>query len=531
MKHTEVRTPARSARPGRRFRSTHHARDSRATTIVRSTCNRLPRARRRLDARRRRGDGVVARKGGGDNGTTWAAARRRALQDELRRWHPGTFVARFSGALRGLSTTIDDILAGVKRVSQCLTELLHAEPKGARQFLSVCSYRVHFLKFDHHHNYTRHSRGVAQPVLGQGLRQQSDELQRRPRRCFVQSMPRQHRLDGCRGAAPCGGAHEVLEHRSKQGLQRERVAASPRRGLEDDQRTHKHLQEKTATPFTCGACRACLAPPPRVAPKRATSASVLAVELLNSTYNGLLGAFSRFGVPGEVVHAACADRVGEAREPVGIDAGTESRGISKGGVRVPQTTVDALWAARPGGGEGVSILSVDTEGWDPLVLRGAASLLQQRLVGVLEFEYHVVGPWATTDLREVLGWLRQTGGYHCYWQSNCAPRLKTHSNMIRAAPVQRPAFVVPRAARSTLPAHRADGVLAPALTEPECQFPRSWSNMVCASAPELRAALDGLTRGVSLDMLDDCAATAGGKHLVNAAKKRVHANHSALGLL
>ena len=294
---------------------------------------------------------------------------------------------------------------------------------------------------------------------------------------------------------------------------------------------HKHLQEKTATPFTCGACRACLAPPPRVAPKRATSASVLAVELLNSTYNGLLGAFSRFGVPGEVVHAACADRVGEAREPVGIDAGTESRGISKGGVRVPQTTVDALWAARPGGGEGVSILSVDTEGWDPLVLRGAASLLQQRLVGVLEFEYHVVGPWATTDLREVLGWLRQTGGYHCYWQSNCAPRLKTHSNMIRAAPVQRPAFVVPRAARSTLPAHRADGVLAPALTEPECQFPRSWSNMVCASAPELRAALDGLTRGVSLDMLDDCAATAGGKHLVNAAKKRVHANHSALGLL
>ena len=127
MKHTEVRTPARSARPGRRFRSTHHARDSRATTIVRSTCNRLPRARRRLDARRRRGDGVVARKGGGDNGTTWAAARRRALQDELRRWHPDKFVARFGGALREAER--DDILAGVKRVSQCLTELLRAEPK------------------------------------------------------------------------------------------------------------------------------------------------------------------------------------------------------------------------------------------------------------------------------------------------------------------------------------------------------------------------------------------------------------------
>ena len=53
--------------------------------------------------------------------------------------------------------------------------------------------------------------------------------------------------------------------------------------------------------------------------------------------------------------------------------------------------------------------------------------------------------------------------------------------------------------------------------------------MVCASAPELRAALDGLTRGVSLDMLDDCAATAGAKHLAKAATKRVHANHSPLG--
>ena len=54
-------------------------------------------------------------------------AARRALQDELRRWHPDKFVARFGGALREAER--DDILDGVKRVSQCLTELLHAEPK------------------------------------------------------------------------------------------------------------------------------------------------------------------------------------------------------------------------------------------------------------------------------------------------------------------------------------------------------------------------------------------------------------------
>ena len=69
-------------------------------------------------------------------------------------------------------------------------------------------------------------------------------------------------------------------------------------------------------------------------------------------------------------------------------------------------------------------------------------------------------------------------------------------------------------------------MLAPALTKPECEFPHSWSNMVCASAPELRAALDGLTRGVTLDTLDDCAATAGAKILANAATKRAHAASS-----
>ena len=27
------------------------------------------------------------------------------------------------------------------------------------------------------------------------------------------------------------------------------------------------------------------------------------------------------------------------------------------------------------------------------------------------------------DLRQVLAWLRETGGYHCWWQSNCARHL------------------------------------------------------------------------------------------------------------
>ena len=81
----------------------------------------------RSGARAREGGGSGNAKGTAPTVPTAAARRRRALQDELRRWHPDKFVARFGGALREAER--DDILAGVKRVSQCLTELLRAEPK------------------------------------------------------------------------------------------------------------------------------------------------------------------------------------------------------------------------------------------------------------------------------------------------------------------------------------------------------------------------------------------------------------------
>ena len=55
-------------------------------------------------------------------------AARKALQDELRRWHPDKFVARYGGAL--LPSERDEILEGVTRISQCLTELLQRESSG-----------------------------------------------------------------------------------------------------------------------------------------------------------------------------------------------------------------------------------------------------------------------------------------------------------------------------------------------------------------------------------------------------------------
>lgn len=51
-----------------------------------------------------------------------SAAARRSVQDELRRWHPDKFVARFGGVL--LASEKDAVLEGVNLTSQCLTELL-----------------------------------------------------------------------------------------------------------------------------------------------------------------------------------------------------------------------------------------------------------------------------------------------------------------------------------------------------------------------------------------------------------------------
>jgi hypothetical protein len=52
----------------------------------------------------------------------FGAEARRALQDELRRWHPDKFVARFGGALD--TSERSAVLDGVNATSQCLTELL-----------------------------------------------------------------------------------------------------------------------------------------------------------------------------------------------------------------------------------------------------------------------------------------------------------------------------------------------------------------------------------------------------------------------
>jgi hypothetical protein len=65
----------------------------------------------------------------------------------------------------------------------------------------------------------------------------------------------------------------------------------------------------------------------------------------------------------------------------------------------------------------VDILSIDTEGHDAVVLRGARKTLQARAATIVEFEHHSVGRWLTESLHDTVQAL-DAYGYRCFWQGN-----------------------------------------------------------------------------------------------------------------
>ena len=61
----------------------------------------------------------------------------------------------------------------------------------------------------------------------------------------------------------------------------------------------------------------------------------------------------------------------------------------------------------------VDILTIKTDGHDPLVLEGAMEMLPKR-VAYVEFQYHRLGIWAQVKLEDVLQKLHGFG-FVCYW--------------------------------------------------------------------------------------------------------------------
>ena len=71
----------------------------------------------------------------------------------------------------------------------------------------------------------------------------------------------------------------------------------------------------------------------------------------------------------------------------------------------------------------VEHLSIDTEGWDALILEGGRRSIKNRTFSMIEFEYS--GRWKErgSTLRAVQNWLFASG-YHCFWlTSRGATRL------------------------------------------------------------------------------------------------------------
>ena len=78
---------------------------------------------------------------------------------------------------------------------------------------------------------------------------------------------------------------------------------------------------------------------------------------------------------------------------------------------VPAVSVDDLVAQEQI--KHVDILKIDTEGFDPAVIRGAWRSLSLGRVSILYFEYHQLGLWATTNLEDVARDLAQMH-FACY---------------------------------------------------------------------------------------------------------------------
>lgn len=64
--------------------------------------------------------------------------------------------------------------------------------------------------------------------------------------------------------------------------------------------------------------------------------------------------------------------------------------------------------------ERIDMLEIDTEGNDPMVIKGAKEILQKGLVRLLFFEYHGIGKWKDISLKSVMQDLLEMH-YICYF--------------------------------------------------------------------------------------------------------------------
>ena len=189
----------------------------------------------------------------------------------------------------------------------------------------------------------------------------------------------------------------------------------------------------------CGTCGACKEEPLNRLQK--SNVRFWAVEMAWQTYRPLRKALNHFQAPGIIIHAAVSDKKGHAFSPMNVQAGRENILMTRTGRKVRQTTVDHIFRAET---NVIDVLSVDTEGNDALVLKGAYYLLKSKRVRVVEFEYHGFGYWGKGNhLNSTV--MHILNGYTCFWQGS-----KRHNGRLH-------------------------------VYNPSCDYEfKSWSNLVCA---------------------------------------------------
>ncbi|KAJ9515925.1 hypothetical protein QJQ45_016897 [Haematococcus lacustris] len=121
-----------------------------------------------------------------------------------------------------------------------------------------------------------------------------------------------------------------------------------------------------------------------------------------------------------------------------LESGPSGAAASQYTVKV--VTVDEVMK-RWVGHNRVSLLKVDTEGYDPDVLRGAENTFSSQAVDLVVFEYHGIGRWKDETLAGIVVWM-EAKGYACYFEGtpfiyklsrgcwNPKYEIKTWSNVV-----------------------------------------------------------------------------------------------------
>ena len=227
----------------------------------------------------------------------------------------------------------------------------------------------------------------------------------------------------------------------------------------------------------CGRCGQCwsAAPTPDGA-SAATAPRAVAIEAqpVNADLLRRVLRISGLDTVVDVVNAGASNVTGTLKLTPIRHAGVETGHIAETGrkaggrakaertIDVPAVTVDSIVASHQL--SHVTLLAIDVEGFDALVLDGAKELLSRRGAQLVEFEYHGVGMWKSerslkAEVERMCGW-----GYECFWSG---------------APGAPPLGIF--------------GALHP--LRPWCpRFEtRRYSNVVCAHDDGVKAALRGLT--------------------------------------